>query len=722
MPTYDPTSEELGQQASVFVTARYDRDSGKVSVLKNIRCESIHYVEGITPPSAQFSYVMDDNLDGYPYLLEDIFPLESQVDGVVQLDDELLVYEYQGDTRTLVFDGFAQVPQGDLGQGSQFTFTAVGVAIRLWDKPIRGAIIRQSNAPNSTAKTDAVSTDLPVWFNPTVKEVGRPNCIPDGYDINNGATNAYPIFFDPTATWVDGSGNPLQTFWTLGKFIRYLFWTENPDETYLKNPVSPTGATIDDYLSTPKPKKGQQFMDLSRSSTYDLDPIIIRSFDVTGKTLPEAAEEQLSYYGYELFFNLRDDGSGKPINEIIVFRKDGRDGNKPKELFYPEVGSNLSDGVPDFQGFALDRDSYNAANEIEVESGPLRYEISVILSPGFVINASDASDANTMRGFDLSLVENDPTRKKLYRYFVVDENGEGHWDGSSFVVNTPTSLDDVLGKPDKDGNPAYVKRSRPGVRDLITTSLTDGTPFKADLAISRDYNGPSPALWDGSGTWRQLGDSGWKLDDDALGVWLTCDNPSVWTIPKQQSAIGTGDRIDVITSLAAPSGDSTKFYLCLTTVIEGDKRLSAVASKRKASPMKHAVRRLIDAREHFRKDTVDKSSNYSDAGTVLVRDDTDKALALAESIRLASEMPPISGEILIPWITHSIGVGDLISRVSGRDVSLLCNAGSPQGEGPRYPCVIGFSLNCQMPQSTTLRLSDRRAEPEGANHGYGHST
>ena len=100
------------------------------------------------------------------------------------------------------------------------------------------------------------------------------------------------------------------------------------------------------------------------------------------------------------------------------------------------------------------------------------------------------------------------------------------------------------------------------------------------------------------------------------------------------------------------------------------------------------------------------------------RDDTDKAKAHAEALRLAQEFPPIAGSFTVPWISHAVGVGDLISEISGRDVSLIANAGTPAGEGPRYPSVVGVSWDCQR-QSTTFRLSDRRSEPEDANHGYG---
>ncbi len=105
----------------------------------------------------------------------------------------------------------------------------------------------------------------------------------------------------------------------------------------------------------------------------------------------------------------------------------------------------------------------------------------------------------------------------------------------------------------------------------------------------------------------------------------------------------------------------------------------------------------------------------------MARDDTEKAQDQADAQRLATETSPIAGSFTIPGISYAYGVGDLISKIQGRDISLLCNAGAPAGEGPRFPAVVGFSVNCQNPHATVIKLDDRRSEPEGAWHGFGRS-
>ena len=162
-----------------------------------------------------------------------------------------------------------------------------------------GATYRDGDDPQHGAHAD---TDLPARFNPTVDGKPKPNCTPDGYDYDEGLPTALPLFLDAALP-----GNPApQAFWNLGGFVRYLCRIVNPDETWAKNPVPPTGETIDDYLQSVTPVAGQ-FMDLTKPATYTKSPIVLRSFDATGKTLVNALHEQLRYHGFEIFLDTRED-------------------------------------------------------------------------------------------------------------------------------------------------------------------------------------------------------------------------------------------------------------------------------------------------------------------------------------------------------------------------------------------------------------------------------
>ena len=51
----------------------------------------------------------------------------------------------------------------------------------------------------------------------------------------------------------------------------------------------------------------------------------------------------------------------------------------------------------------------------------------------------------------------------------------------------------------------------------------------ARLAVSTDYAGVAPGLWDGTGTWQGVA-GGFDLLRDRLGVWVNVPNPNGWNV------------------------------------------------------------------------------------------------------------------------------------------------------------------------------------------------
>ena len=96
---------------------------------------------------------------------------------------------------------------------------------------------------------------------------------------------------------------------------------------------------------------------------------------------------------------------------------------------------------------------------------------------------------------------------------------------------------------------------------------------------------------------------------------------------------------------------------------------------------------------------------------VVIRDDTQLAMAHAYQLRSAYEFPPLAGSLVIPFITEYYQVGDRIQGIGGRNASLQTNVGGDQGEAPTYPWVVGVSWTFEGDrQQTVLQLSDRRSE------------
>jgi hypothetical protein len=138
-----------------------------------------------------------------------------------------------------------------------------------------------------------------------------------------------------------------------------------------------------------------------------------------------------------------------------------------------------------------------------------------------------------------------------YRRYVANEDGSGFWDftatPAAFSRQRQSSImTKVFGTPPpkKDGTPGdpqYVKRCRV-CHDTLISKDSSGRPYRAQLAISRDYAGKSPGVWDGTGTWRPI-TGGWELLKDRIGIQVNAEDPEKWHIGRIK-----GDTIE-------PSGD-----------------------------------------------------------------------------------------------------------------------------------------------------------------------
>src|SRR5262249_40122992 len=147
-------------------------------------------------------------------------------------------------------------------------------------------------------------------------------------------------------------------------------------------------------------------------------------------------------------------------------------------------------------------------------------------APGFPVAPGDAADSAAIKAFDRSAPSFSQANRDKYRLYVFDETGEGHWDfASSSTTHTAASLAGLLGG---DEDVPCVRRRRGPARELFSTDANH-KPLKARLAISADYTGPAPGLWDGTGTWQNVA-GGFDLLMDRLGVWINVPNPNGWNI------------------------------------------------------------------------------------------------------------------------------------------------------------------------------------------------
>lgn len=683
--------------ASVGVYRYQPGGSPTYQVLPNVRVLAIQFREGPDPGVARFRYVFnpaDPTTD--PTSFEQALSVDVNLANVVKNDDRLVVLKLNPDGSSIpLFDGFAQVPELHLSPSEELvTFVAYGVAVREWDTPIGGALMRDADNPTTVSDFE---TDLPTYFNPT----GRPNATPDGADAQNPSNQTYPTFLDPR---VDRDPD-LRRSWTVPMAVRYLCYRHNPNETYVANP---DGTLIDDLLDSRSPIAGVT-MDPSDPSTYTSSPIVVPELPVTGKAWPVALHELLEPNGFGMVFRLESDENGDPYTRLDIFRRQDGSTSTYKDLYLQPSGNPLDPTLTNLARARLARDTAGIANVYSVESNPVRYEASFVLAPGYPIVQSDAATAASIGVFDLTAPTFSQANRDKYRLYVFDETGEGHWSFTTGAMSsTATLLDDLLSDSANDPR-NYVKRRRVPVGVLFTRDANN-MPLKARLAISTDFAGASPGLWDGTGTWQPVV-GGYRLLQDRLGIWISVPNPNGWNIglPETSGMPYPAGTVRGVEDQANTS--ATHFFLRLTCVIEGDLGLNAVAAQRPSSSTSFAIMRRVDARDRYFKQVVAAKSEFNTTSqAITIRDDTDDALSEAAARRLAGESGEVAGSVTVPRFTTAYRIGDKIQAIVGRNLSLRTNAGAPLEEGQVFPSVVALSWDFNGKQQTELQLSDHRGQ------------
>ena len=701
MPAY--ASVDLGPtplsrpSAQIFIYRYNPGGAPTYELLSNIRVLGIQYRDGPDPGVARFRYVFDpSNAPTDPVFFQEVLSTDSDLTGVVKNDDRLVVFTTNADGSPLaLFDGFAQVPELDLSPTEErVTFLAYGVAVRGWDTPIGGALMRHADAPTTVSD---VATAVEAHFNPG----GQPNATPQGADATDPNGNTYPTFLDPMVIRSQDVRRP----WSLPMAARYLCFQQNPDQAYVQNP---DGSVLDNLLDSRSPISGAIFQP-SDPTTYTSRPIIVPDYPATGKAWPAVLHDLLEPNGFGMAFQINTDPSGNPYTTLEVFRRQDGVPSTYKDLYLQAYGSVLDPGQSNLGAAHLARDISGVANAFAVESGLIRYEASFVLAPGFPIAASDATDGNALSEFDRNN-PNFPNNADKYRLYVFDETGEGHWDfGGGATVYTVPSLAALFVDPSTNSTspPPYVRRRRVPFGELFSVDQAQ-RPMKAQLSISANYAGASPGLWDGSGTW-QVVTGGFELLKDRLGIWINTTNPNGWNIGASRVG-GSPYPAGVVKGVEdqANSG-ATHFRLRLTCVIEGDLTLSATADRRPSSPTRFTVTRRVDARDRYVKHSKAAQSEFNaTSSAVVVQDDSPEALADAYARRLAGEAGEVAGSVTIPRFTTAYAIGDKISSIQGRDLSLQTNAGAPSSEAPVFPAVVGITWDLDGKQHTILHLSDQR--------------
>jgi len=704
---YAPVPTPLARAKTPYAVFRND-GSGNYVYLPNIIAETVQTRFGASPAVCLCRYTADgyDDESGYPVRLDDSMPLDSVGPYVVRPDDRLavVVFDSMGNGRP-IFDGFAKIPEAALTASTErVSFQAINVAEREWDNPLQGSLWR--DAPQRYENDKITHLGLPARFNPD----GKANATPAGADFqfsDDPTGFQFPLFLDQFVCAALKTGRK----WSLSMAARYVMAVGNTYQTYVQ---MPDWSVVDQLLDSWTPTQGDT-LDPTNPATYTANPIIIRDITVSGKAWPAALDELIRPHGFAMRFETSPGQLGDPVTRVVLWKRDTGDGLRYKDMLLPEPDSDLDPAATNLGSCHFARDTAQVANAVMVEAAPLKHEATFILAPGWRPDPADAANKANFRK------ANNPAFnqfRKMYRWFIFDETGEGHWDwtSSAWVENTGTSLTTVLGLGNQD--PAlWVMRRRPGKGTLISKD-TDGIPLKFSVSVCNDYTGPCPGVWDGSGQhWRPVkGDV--SLLERQLGVELSCNDPNDFDVGAAGPGAGVfNSRKLRLVEWISPATPIQKVFLSVTCVIEGDQRATVFLPRRSASITRFQITAQVDAKDRYETELISKWSDESNsigvAPDTFGRDDTHDAVDEAYARQAAMESAHLAGTLTIPRLSLAYSIGDRIPKIRGRNVNLQTNAGGAGGDPPTYAEVIGLDWHL-VKQATVLSLSDARADHQSA--------
>ena len=678
-------------------------------------------------------------------------------------------------TIKVLFAGFAANPQADLGDGTErVTFAVLGQPVREWDTPLPGAIYRNAHSaedagdwnPERKLNEYDQPTDLPTRFNPD----GLPNATMADADSGEdpGGTKSYPVFIDPLVIRTPDVRRP----WTVAMAARYILQVGNPTQRWVKH--DEVLWQIDGLLKVRVPSEDGGAIDPKDPDSFEWADVLCQDLDVTGKSWPEALRALLEPHGWTFTWRLSTgkdpedphdpDATDRPVYQLDIYRKDDPPASRTVGL--QRAGNVLDPAKTNLAAAGLSFDTSRVVNAFTVDTSPVLYEVSVVLAPLFPIDPADAAYPTRKR---YARPSGEYSHRRDYRWFGLDETGDGHWDFAknkwlNAAATSPDadSLDQFaaliksLSKlfvdvgsvedPAWDANDVkqrFAVRRRPGRRELLTRDTATGEPLSAKLQLveASKYPGAVPGLFDpaaldkGGGTLQEVQQGGWDLLPDRLGIALTCEDPNGWEVGEPKAVIGGipkivpgspfgPGKVNVVQCLATPGASGQPyiklFHLVLTCVIAGDRGIQAKAIRRKGSPGTYPITRRDDARDRYQRAVVDPSSVHSESGSqVASRDDTKVAERHASARRTAHESATLAGRLTVNRLVRSVRIGDAVTAISGRGISLRTVAGAAGAEGPRYPVVVGIDRSYTPRLATTFHLQDRRTEGVALGHEAG---
>ena len=396
------------------------------------------------------------------------------------------------------------------------------------------------------------------------------------------------------------------------------------------------------------------------STWWDDAPAVLNLPLRRGQYLPAYLDAILIPHGFSWYLRTVPDDSESTARWITVFKLG--EGNE-KEVYLQRPGEELDVSKTNTLQLGMEVSVGDLANKIYGHGSLKEYEVTIELYRGWPEVQDDATEDD--------LRKSDPdsdysTKEEAWRLWVGNEAGD--------YCSTRTTTKPIPATAlDLSAAEIYV----PKRRVLGPTLVKDDDGRRKPPVIEWYSNGDSewqlvPPEW------------GAQILDDQIGVRFTGDAPP-------------GDLI--------AEGDDAR--LRISGTIQSDTRLTYSNEPRGSSPNLREAALWLDLsdRFHFRERlaTGDHASTLTD--TADTTDDADDLEAYCDKIRDVEDSAVIRASIVLHGILLDYEIGDLITRVDGREISF--NRNSDDAETKRYLQVMGIMYDRQQ-QTTSLIV-----EPQG---------
>lgn len=481
----------------------------------------------------------------------------------------------------------------------------------------------------------------PIVFNPEIDGIVK------GNQTNSGdETNGYRFWIHPdssrTATALAAAqDNENDLAWDLYHCVNSIQWLCNPSETYIKNPSQDT-----------------------LYSWLEFAPEVKNLELPTGKYLPEYLDMLLTPYGYSWCLTFKYDDTGDREVSYRIFKVNEGDNRKLLQQRPGDV-RGIRRTLTNIESFTLETGIVQQANKVTVLGDYEEYEVTIELYRGW----PEADDALTAADLTQSTGSSWSAHQRAWRLWVANEAGDycGTRTTVKPIPSTPLDLTSVL------GTDFIPRRLKP--MDCLTYWVDD-------TAGETERRRPPFIEWrNEDDQWAPLPD-GWgeTVLNDQLGVMFAADSPPTELIDR-----GANARIRI------------------TCTIQSFNKLVGVASRASSSVNLRTNEIVVNASDRY-KYKQRATTTYASilTGNADERDDTTAIEAFAEKMRAIEDAAMVRGNVLLNTLNTSLKIGDVVTDIDGRNVSL--NRMAKTSATKKYVQIVAIEHDHQK-QKTSLKIA-----------------